>query len=71
MDPERELTGLEKKFLALALQGLMLRQKGPETFHLGISIATKLGIKEHLEEIASEWIEYRKQTEEPNDPKTD
>ena len=61
MDPKKELTELEKKFLALALQGLMLRQKGPETFHLGISVATKLGIKEHLEEIAGEWIEYNQQ----------
>lgn len=52
-----DLTDIEKGFLALAIQGLALRQ-GPNVFPYTISLARKLGIEENLKGTLQSWIEY-------------
>lgn len=52
-----ELTEAEKQFLALAIQGLALRQ-GPQVFPFALSSAKKLGIEEYLTEYLQSWIDY-------------
>lgn len=52
-----ELTEQERKFLALAIQGLALRQ-GPPVFGFALSCAKKLGIEEYLTEYLQSWIDY-------------
>lgn len=47
----------ERKFLALAIQGLALRQ-GPLVFGFALSCAKKLGIEEYLTEYLQSWIDY-------------
>lgn len=56
-----ELTEKERKLLALALQGLAMRN-GPMTFEPIIIVAAKLGITTKLEEYARDWIASSKQT---------
>jgi len=56
-----ELTEKEKKFLALAIQGLALRQ-GPRVFEFALSCTRKLGIEEYLTEYLQSWIEYGQRT---------
>jgi len=48
----------EKKFLALAIQGLTLRQ-GPAMFVFAISLAEKLGLEQYLEAYLEDWIAYK------------
>lgn len=52
-----ELTEQESKFIALAIQGLALRQ-GPTVFEFALSCAKKLGIEEYLMEYLQSWIDY-------------
>lgn len=52
-----ELTKQEKLFLALAIQGLTLRQ-GPCTFPFAIALTKKLEIEEYMKEYLQSWIEY-------------
>ena len=56
-----ELTEAEKRFLALAIQGLTLRQ-GPPVFSFAVSLTKKLGIEEYLTEYLQSWIDYSSQT---------
>ena len=51
------LTEPEKQFLALAIQGLTLRQ-GPAVFTFAISLTEKLCLQEHLKENLQSWIDY-------------
>jgi hypothetical protein len=53
-DDNDQLTDNEKKFVALALQGLALRQ--PKTFLMTIRIAQKLGIMLELLEYLNDWV---------------
>lgn len=62
----QELTNVEKQFLALALQGLMLRQ-GPVTFSFGLSIADKLGIEDELMSNLQGWLNHNDKQEEKSD----
>jgi len=55
MDPFG-LTDKEKRFLALAVQGITLRQ-GPEVFTFALSLAKKLGLEEYLKEYLQSWIQ--------------
>jgi len=52
-----ELSVKEKTFLALAIQGLTLRQ-GPITFSFAIALAEKLGLEQYLEACLEDWIAY-------------
>lgn len=52
-----ELTEQEQRFLALAIQGLCLRQ-GPACFPFTVRLAEKLGIQGYLEEYLKSWIAY-------------
>lgn len=52
-----ELTEAEKKFLALAIQGLALRQ-GPAVFPFALSVTKKLGIEEYLKQYLQSWVGY-------------
>ena len=52
-----ELTEDEKRFLALAIQGLTLRQ-GPRVFPFAISLCEKLGLEEYLKEYLQSWVAY-------------
>jgi len=53
-----ELTDKEKRFLALAIQGLTLRQ-GPIVFPFAISLCEKLGLEEYLKGYLQSWIAYK------------
>lgn len=52
-----ELTEYERRFLALAIQGLALRQ-GPPVFVFALSCTKKLGLEEYLTEYLQSWIDY-------------
>ena len=53
------LTEEDKRFLALAIQGLTLRQ-GPVVFSSALSLTKKLGIEEYMSEYLQSWIDYAK-----------
>lgn len=50
-----ELDGREKRFLALAIYGLVMRQ-GSFYFPMAVSVAEKLGIRDYLVGCFSSWI---------------
>lgn len=52
-----EPTERERRFLALAIQGITLRQ-GPPVFPFALSLARKLGLEEYLTEYLQSWVEY-------------
>ena len=52
-----ELTEPEKRFLALAIQGLTLRQ-GRAVFPFAIALTRKLGIEGYLKEYLESWISH-------------
>lgn len=54
MDP---LTETERQFLALAIQGLCMRQ-GPFLFPLAAQLAEKLGILEEFRYSFQDWTTY-------------
>lgn len=60
-----ELTEQEKRFLALAIQGLVLRQgpRVPSVFEFAISASKKLGLEGYLEEYLQSWISYSERGE--------
>lgn len=51
-----DLTDEEKKFLALAIQGLTLRQ-GQSVFSLALACAKKLDIEQYLQTYLQDWID--------------
>lgn len=51
------LTDTERQFLALAIQGLCMRQ-GPDLFPLAMQLAEKLGILEELKGSLQDWLAY-------------
>lgn len=53
-----KLTENERKFVALALQGLAMRG-GPPVFHLIHSIARKLELEAELRQYLQDWINYK------------
>lgn len=59
-----DLDEREKQFLALAIQGLALRQ-GPVVFTFAISLARKLDLEEYLKEHLSSWIKYSEGSPSP------
>jgi len=52
-----DLTDDEKHFLAIAIQGLCMRQ-GPGIFPFAERIAEKLGLAEQLRASLRDWIAY-------------
>lgn len=58
-----DLTEEDKKLLALALQGLCMRQ-GPRVFDMVARLAEKLEILGYLEEYLRDWIGYAKRGQE-------
>ena len=50
-----QLTDTEKRFLALAIQGLTFRL-GPQTFSLALSVTEKLELKDWLKYYLEDWI---------------
>lgn len=46
----------ERRFLALAIQGLVLRHSSPHLVDLGISVTKKLGLEDLLEEYLKSWV---------------
>lgn len=54
-----DLTEAEKRFLALAIQGITLKQ-GPQVFSFAISLSKKLELEEYLQEYLQSWIAYSK-----------
>lgn len=59
-----EFTSEEKKFLAIAIQGLTVRQ-GPKTFPMAITMIHKLGIESEYREIAEDWMNYGQKNKLP------
>jgi hypothetical protein len=60
------LTGPEKEFLALAIQGLCMRQ-GPGISPAAWRVAEKLGITEQLGASLRDWIRYAHAVEQQNE----
>lgn len=54
---ENELTDAERSFLALAIQGLCMRQ-GPPAFAMAAQIVQKIGLTKELEHSLKSWIAY-------------
>lgn len=52
-----ELDDRDRRLLALAIQGLCMRQ-GPSVFNLALPLAEKLGVIEFLEEYLKSWNAY-------------
>lgn len=60
-----DLSEQDKKFLALAIQGLCMRQ-GPPVFEMAIALAQKLDLEDHLTESLQSWIDHTQQSKEEN-----
>lgn len=54
------LTEPERRFLALAIQGLAMRH-GPELFATAAKVAEKLGLLEELQGSLQDWLRYAKE----------
>lgn len=62
-----ELTQNERKFVALAIQGLAMRG-GPQTFQLVQSIIRKLELEAELHQLLQSWLEYSEHGEGESEP---
>lgn len=53
----------ERQFLALAIQGLCMRQ-GPDAFALAARVSQSLGLTAELGALLQSWIDYAKKGEQ-------
>lgn len=60
----KELTTKEKQFLAIAIQGLCVRQ-GASIYFVAIDVAKKLELEKELESSLKSWIDYSQRHHHP------